>query len=89
MAADQEIREAIKEKRIVIGTRSVMKGVKGGGVKNVFFASNCPESTKKDLEYYASGSFVTLMEFSGNSLQLGELCGKPFNILLVGIKKAA
>ncbi len=89
MTADQEIREAMKEKRLVIGSRSVMKGVKGGSVKNVVFASNCPENTKKDLEYYASGSFVAIKEFSGSSLQLGELCGKPFNILLVGIKKAA
>lgn len=84
---NQEIREAIKEKKILIGTRTVIKSVKSGAVTNVIYASNCPENTKKDLEYYSKNEFMSMRQFEGNSFQLGELCGKPFNVLLIGIKK--
>jgi large subunit ribosomal protein L30e len=84
---NQEIKEAMKEKKIVIGSRTVIKCVKGGHINNVIYASNCPEETRKDLEYYSKSGFLGLKEFKGSSVQLGELCGKPFNVLLVGIKK--
>ncbi len=84
---NQEIRDAIKEGKMVIGTRTVMKGAKRGSVSSIIYASNCPENTKKDLQYYASGEFISVKEFKGSSFQLGELCGKPFNVLLIGIKK--
>lgn len=84
---NQEIKEAMKEKKIIIGSRTVMKGVKRGHINSVIYASNCPENMMKDIEYYSKSNFVAIKEFSGNSLQLGEVCGKPFNVLLVGIKK--
>jgi len=84
---NQEIKEAMKEKRIIIGSRTVIKGVKRGHINNVIYASNCPQETRKDLEYYSKNEFVAVKEFSGNSVQLVELCGKPFNVLLVGIRK--
>ena len=84
---NQEIREAIKENKILIGTRTVIKSVKAGSVTNVIYASNCPENTRKDLEYYSKSDFLTIKQFEGNSFQLGELCGKPFNVLMVAIRK--
>jgi large subunit ribosomal protein L30e len=83
----QEIKEAIKEKKIIIGSRTVMKGVKRGHVTSLIYASNCPEGMMKDLAYYSKSNFVAIKEFGGSSLQLGEACGKPFNVLVVGIKK--
>jgi large subunit ribosomal protein L30e len=84
---NQEIKDAVKDRKLVIGSRSVMKSVKRGVLDNVVFAENCPEITRKDLEYYEKGGFVKIKPFKGTSLQLGEICGKPFNVLLIGIKK--
>jgi large subunit ribosomal protein L30e len=84
---NQEIKEAIKEKKMMIGSRTVVKSVKKGLIHNVIYASNCPENTRKDMEYYSKNGFITVREFNGTSVQLGELCGKPFNVLLIGIKK--
>jgi large subunit ribosomal protein L30e len=84
---NQEIKEAIKEKKAVIGSRTVIKSVKRGNLNAVIYASNCPDGVRKDLAFYSKGGFVPVKQFEGNSLQLGELCGKPFNVLLVGIKK--
>ena len=83
----KKISEALKENRLLIGSRSVMKGIKNGNVLSVFFAKNIPSSIRDDLEYYAKISEIELKQFDGNSSQLGELCGKPFKILMTGIKK--
>jgi large subunit ribosomal protein L30e len=85
--ASQEIKDAMKEKKVIIGSRTVMKGVKRGHINSVIYASNCPQAMMKDLEYYSKNNFVAIKEFGGNSLQLGEVCGKPFNVLVIGIKR--
>ena len=86
-AAEKEIKDAIKAKKLMMGKRTVMRGLKGGTVDSVICASNCPEGMKKDLEHYASVSKITVKGFEGTSAKLGEVCGKPFNVLIVGIRK--
>ncbi len=86
-SADKEIKEALKSKKIVIGSNSVFRNLIGGSLKSVIHASNCPQDKLVDLERYSKLSGTQLDKFGGNSLQLGEICGKPFNVLLVGLKK--
>lgn len=87
MEPEKNIKEAIKTKKLVIGSNSVVRGIKTGLVKTVIHASNFPENAMKDLDYYKQAGNISVEKFEGNSKQLGELCGKPFNILLVGVKK--
>ena len=84
---EKEIKDAIKAKKIVIGTKTVIRGVKGGTVTSVICSSNCPEGMRKDLNHYASLSKTEIKDFGQDSSRLGELCGKPFNVLVVGIGK--
>lgn len=86
-ATEKDVKGAIKAKKLVMGKRTVMRGLKGGAITSVICASNCPEGMKKDLEHYASVSSITVKGFDGNSVKLGEVCGKPFNVLIVGIRK--
>ncbi len=85
MGIESDIKKAVKEKRIVIGTNSVLRSMKNGKVSSVVHASNVPESMKKDILSYSALSGISVKEFKGNSLQLGEICGKPFGILVVGL----
>lgn len=87
MAIDKEIKEALKAKKVIIGSNSVLRGLRVGGLKSVILASNCPQDKIMDLERYSKLSGTQVNKFEGNSLQLGEICGKPFNVLLVGVKK--
>ncbi len=87
MEIEKELKEALKMKRTVIGMNSVIRGIKSGAVKTVVQASNFPEELAGDLAYYKEVGSVNLEKFNGNSKQLGEFCGKPFNILAVGLKK--
>ncbi len=54
----ESISEAVKKKRIVIGTRSVLKKMKGGEVSLVVYASNTPENFRRDLDHYAGVSSI-------------------------------
>jgi large subunit ribosomal protein L30e len=87
MTEEKEIKFAIKEKKLVIGSRGVFKNLKQNIIKSVICASNCPEATCKDLEYYGKNFDIELKKFKGNSRQLGEMCAKPFNVSVLGIKK--
>ena len=87
MITGKEIKNAIKEKRLVIGREMVIKNIKRGKISRVVFALNCPEEVKRDLGYYAKISKIKIEDFKGDSEKLGETCAKPFNILLLGIKK--
>jgi len=87
MTVEKEVKDALKAKKVLLGTNSVIRGVKTGSVKTVIKASNSPENIMGDLSYYSKIGNISIENFNGNSKQLGELCGKPFNILLVGLKK--
>ncbi len=84
---EKEIKDAMENKKLIIGTKTVLKNLKNNKLKKIIYASNCPEKTKKDLNYYAQFSDIEIKEFKGTSLELGIVCGKPFNILLLGILK--
>jgi large subunit ribosomal protein L30e len=87
MTAEAEIKEAIKARKTLIGTRSVMKAFMTGHLKSVIYARNTPPRTLSDIRHYANITGSATQEFTGSSAELGELCGKPFSILLLGIKK--
>lgn len=81
-----ELRNAIKEKKIIIGAKQTLKSLKAKSIKSVVLASNCPESIKKDVEYYSKLTGIKSENFDGTARQLGTLCGKPFSISVMAIK---
>jgi large subunit ribosomal protein L30e len=87
MAIEKEIKDAMKEKKLVVGTRMIIKNIKKDAVKYVICPENCRDDVLEDLDYYSRNFGIEIRKFSGNSRQLGEICGKPFNIMLLGIKK--
>jgi large subunit ribosomal protein L30e len=87
MEIEKEIKEATKERKLVVGARMVIKGIKKAGIKYVICPENCREDVMEELAYYGKSFGIEIKKFSGNSRQLGEICGKPFNIMLLGVKK--
>lgn len=87
MSLEKDIKKALKENRLVVGSNSVVKAAKAGSLQGIIYADNAPKTTLKDVHHYANVSGIQAQEFKGNSLQLGEACGKPFGILLLGFRK--
>ena len=88
MTVSKDIKSAVKSKNLIMGSRTVLKNLKNDNLSTVVYASNCPDEMLKDLNYYSKISGIKFEKFEGNSVQLGEICGKPFKILVVGIRKS-
>jgi len=82
-----DIKKALEEKNLVIGKKTVIKGIKGENINKVFYASNCPKEFIKDLKHYSEAVKLKVEEFKEDSSKLGQTCGKPFPVLIVGVKK--
>ncbi|MBI4019992.1 MAG: ribosomal L7Ae/L30e/S12e/Gadd45 family protein [Candidatus Aenigmarchaeota archaeon] len=89
MASAKDIQDAVKSGSVVMGTRNVIKAVKAGGVGRIVHASNVPDITLRELRHYSSIASIEVSGFDGTSIKLGEVCGKPFGILVIGVAREA
>jgi ribosomal protein L30E len=82
-----DIKDAMKKKRLVLGTESTVKNLKLGKLAKVFATNNCPEDVKGDLEYYGELANVPVVYLSIPNDELGTICKKQFAISVLGQKK--
>ena len=82
-----DIKEAMKAGKLLIGSNCVFRDIKKGSLEALICASNLPEASKNGIDSQASVSGFEVKEFGADSVKLGEACGTPFNVLLIGIKK--
>jgi len=82
---ENEIKNALKSGKVVLGTKQTLKLLKLGKLKVVVMAKTAPPDVVSDVNYYAKLSNVPVLIFSGNSYDLGLLCGKPFPVTLLGV----
>ncbi|MFH1376772.1 MAG: 50S ribosomal protein L30e [Candidatus Woesearchaeota archaeon] len=76
----KELKAAIKENKVIMGTERTIKDIKRGKPKEVFIAKNCQEDLKKQIKHYCKLSKITLTELDETNEELGTLCKKPFSI---------
>jgi large subunit ribosomal protein L30e len=81
------VKDAHESGKLMIGSRSVIKNLKTGKVIRIVCASNCPENYIKSIDMHSKSGKTEVLKFQGDSVRLGETCGKPFTVLMVGIKK--
>jgi len=74
------VRMAVDTGKVKFGTRDGVKAALKGDAKLILLSGNCPSETRADIERHAKLSGVGVHVFSGTSIELGSLCGKPFPI---------
>ncbi len=87
MGTKDDIKKALESEKVVIGTKDVLRDAKKSGLAKIIYADNAPELTTGRMKFYSKISGVEIVMFKGNSIELGRLCGKPFGISVLGIKK--
>lgn len=75
-----ELRKALKEKKIIIGTEKTLKSIKSGKVSKVFLAKNCPDDVKQSVERYAEISKIDVVQLKESNEEIAMICKKPFPI---------
>lgn len=86
MKLEKQITDAIEQGNIIIGADRTLKELKKGNLSTVVLASNAPAELKAEIMHTASITNTKVIEFEGDSKELGALCRKPFFIAVVGIK---
>jgi large subunit ribosomal protein L30e len=81
----EELKEALKDKKAIIGTDRTLKNLKMNKVKKVYISSNCDENVKDDLKHYCKLYSIPLIELKENNEELGIVCKKPFAISVLSI----
>ncbi len=76
----QDIKKAIKEKKIIIGADITLKKLRIGKLKKIYLASNCRKDTREDIIHYAKLNNVEVINLEKTNEELGILCKKPFSI---------
>lgn len=76
------LKKAIKEKKLIIGTERTISALKRGEAKEVFVSKNCPELLRKEIKNYAEISNISVNELKESNEEMGTICKKPFSINL-------
>jgi len=76
------LKKAIKENKLIIGTERTLKALKQGTTKEVFISKNCPEDLRKQVKHYGEVSGISISELEETNEEIGTLCKKPFSINL-------
>ncbi len=77
MDINRSIRIAVDTGKVSYGTDSAKQALLNKQAKLVIIAENAPQDIKEDINRYAEISEVPVLEFSGSSLDLGAVCGRP------------
>ena len=81
---EKVIKDAVAADKYKSGVKEVLQSVKSS--KLIIVSKSLDPEYRKKLEEQAKSTNVTIYEFSGNSVQLGKLCNKPFRITAIAIK---
>ncbi|UCC59176.1 MAG: 50S ribosomal protein L30e [Candidatus Bathyarchaeum sp.] len=87
MDVNKAISTTAKTGKILFGANSALKSAKTRKAKLIIVASNCPQKIREDIKYYCKLSKVPVSIYKGNSLDLGAVCGKPFEVSALTIKE--
>ena len=82
---EREIKNAILEKTIIIGTNKTLKALDKKEMKQLVVANTCPADIVDKLNVYSKDLKITPAEISAKNL--GTLCRKPFSVCVLGLKK--
>ncbi len=86
MSLDKAIAMAVKTGKVLFGAKSAVRSAKLRKAKLIVLAENCPESIRRDIEYYCKLSRIPTVTYGGSSKDLGAVCGKPFMISALTIR---
>ena len=84
---NKAIAAAVKTGKVSFGTNAAIQSAKTGKAKMIVLAANCPKDIKEDIEYYGKLSKVPVMAYKGASMDLAEVCNKPFIISALTIRE--
>lgn len=80
MDINTAIKRIIRTGKVEYGNKKAVNLILNNKAKLVIVSSNCPRDILQDIEHYSKLTNTPVFKYNGTSLELGEVCGKPFVI---------
>lgn len=77
----------VKTGKVLFGAQSAINNAKIGKAKLIIVAANCLQKTREDIQSYCKLSNIPMIIYKGTSIELAAVCGKPFMVSALTIKK--
>lgn len=75
----KELKKILNTGKVYYGIKQAKKAIEKGEAKLIIVADNCPE--KEEVQQWN----IPKIMFDGDGMELGALCGKPFNVSVLTI----
>jgi len=75
-----KLRDALKNQRLIYGTRETLRNLKLGKVKAVFLAKDCSETVKNSIIYYSKLKKIDIIQMEHGGKEIAQLCKKNFPV---------
>ncbi len=85
MIQPNDIRLAVDSGDVALGARQVIRSIESNSAKLVVIASGNKADTINDIKYITGISGIKLEVFTGNSMELGSVCGKPYSVSVLAV----
>jgi large subunit ribosomal protein L30e len=79
------VRLAVESGKVEFGARSGMAAGADGKAKVFVVSNNTPVDVRAKVEGLAKASKIPVLEYEGNSMELGSVCGKPFPVSVLSV----
>ncbi len=87
MNLTETVQDALKANKVIIGHNESIKFIKINVPKLIVIANNMDEKMRGEIEQNAKVAKIPVEIFSGSSKELGVVCGKPFPVSVLVIKR--
>jgi large subunit ribosomal protein L30e len=87
MTLIEDIQAAMKANNAILGYKKSLEYLRNNSPKTIVIANNLQAIEKREIEHDANISGTSIEIFDGSSKELGVVCGKPFPISALVIKK--
>ncbi len=79
------IRLAVDSGDVALGLNKVLGSVKKNEAKLIVVAAKSRSDILQDITHISKVSNIKHIQFNGNSMELGALCGKPYSVSVLSI----
>ncbi len=80
MDLNSELRLAVDTGNVELGYRNTYKAIVSNNAKLVVVASKGKAELINDIKHLCKVGNIKVIEFDGNSIDLGGVCGKPYSV---------
>jgi len=81
------LRLSVESGEVKFGSKSSTRDLLLGKTKMAVIAKNAPRGVKEDFLKYGKLSHIPVLEYPGTSIELGSVCGKPFPVIALSVRR--